>query len=202
MRPIEALFPGVTGKVLGVLARTEIELSMRSVAQLAGVSPQQASVVLATLVGLGVVTRREVPPAALVALAADNLAAQSIRSLLDLRERVLRRLTELADDIVPAPASLVVFGSFARGTASAYSDVDVVAVRPDHVSGDDPQWGESLGHWQHAAGQVVGNPVNIVEVGVEEMAECLAGPASSFLHEAADRGIVLLGEALPRMAVA
>jgi hypothetical protein len=40
-RPVEDLIPGVQGKVLGVLARTDTDLTMRAVAELAGVSPQR-----------------------------------------------------------------------------------------------------------------------------------------------------------------
>lgn len=61
-RPVEALIPGVQGRVLGVLARTSTDLTMRAVAELGGVSPQQASVVIGKLVELGVVERRDVPP--------------------------------------------------------------------------------------------------------------------------------------------
>ena len=68
-RPVEALVPGVQGRVLGVLARTGTDLTMRAVAELAGVSPQQASVVIGRLVELGVLDRRDVPPASLVRMA-------------------------------------------------------------------------------------------------------------------------------------
>src|SRR5579863_8059992 len=84
-RPVEALIPGVQGRVLGVLARTTSELTMRSVADLAGVSPQQASVVIGRLLELGIVERRDVPPASLVRLAGDNSAAQIVLSIADLR---------------------------------------------------------------------------------------------------------------------
>ena len=107
--------------MLGVLARTDTELSMRGVAELAGVSPQQASVVLARLVELGVVERRDVPPVALVRLVSDNLAAQAVLSMARLRQLALDRLAALAADIAPPPASLVVYGPFARGQARAES---------------------------------------------------------------------------------
>lgn len=103
---------------------------MRRVADLAGVSPQQASVVIRKLGEVGMVERRDVPPASLVRLAAENLAAQAVLSLADLRQAALERLGELALDVRPAPASLVAFGSFARGEADAESDLDVLAVRP------------------------------------------------------------------------
>jgi hypothetical protein len=41
VEPVEALLPGVQGKVLGVLARNEAELSVRAVARLARVSPSR-----------------------------------------------------------------------------------------------------------------------------------------------------------------
>ena len=53
--PVEALIPGVQGRVLGVLARTETEMTIRTAAGLAGASQQQASVVVAHLVDLGTV---------------------------------------------------------------------------------------------------------------------------------------------------
>jgi len=40
--PIAAVIPGVQGRVLTALARTETELTMRTVAELAGVSANQA----------------------------------------------------------------------------------------------------------------------------------------------------------------
>jgi hypothetical protein len=40
--PVEVVIPGVQGKVLGVLARTETELTMTTVAKLAGVSINRA----------------------------------------------------------------------------------------------------------------------------------------------------------------
>ena len=51
---------------------------MRGVAELAGASPQQASLVLRRLIELGVVERRDVPPVALVRLVRENLAAQAV----------------------------------------------------------------------------------------------------------------------------
>jgi len=57
--PIEAVVPGVQGRVLSVLARTDTELTMRSVAQLAGVSVNRAVSVLNHLIALGLVERRE-----------------------------------------------------------------------------------------------------------------------------------------------
>lgn len=87
---VEALIPGVQGRVLGVLSRTSTELTMRTVAQLAGVSAQHASVVTGRLVDLGIGERRDVPPASLLRLAPDNLAAQAVASVANLRSATLK----------------------------------------------------------------------------------------------------------------
>ncbi|MHB8247026.1 MAG: MarR family transcriptional regulator [Acidimicrobiales bacterium] len=200
--PVEALVPGVHGKVLGVLARNQTELSMRAVARLARVSPQQSSVVLGHLIDLGIVERRDVPPVALVRLSPDNLAAQTVAALAGLRQTVLDRLTDLAASITPAPASLVVFGSFARGQARAGSDLDVLAVRPAGLPHDDDGWTDSLGAWSDRARRTVGNPINLVEVSADELPELLSCPAPSLWSEIATEGVLLLGAPIDTVGVA
>ena len=75
-RPVEAVIPGVQGRILGVLAETTAELNLRSIARLSGVSPAQASRVLPELVALGLVERREAPPSALFALVDEHVAGR------------------------------------------------------------------------------------------------------------------------------
>ncbi len=200
--PVEALLPGVQGKVLGVLARNHAELSMRAVARLAGVSPQQSSVVLGHLIDLGLVERRDEPPVALVRLSPDNVAAQTVAALASLRQTVLHRLADLAASISPAPASLVVFGSFARAQARAGSDLDVLAVRPAGPPGDGNGWTDSLGAWTDRARRIVGNPINLVEVSADELPELLSRPAPSLWSEIAAEGVLLLGAPIDTVVVA
>lgn len=201
-RPLEALIPGVQGRVLGVLARAGTELTMRGVADLAGVSPQQASVVIGRLVELGVVERRDVPPASLVRLATDNLAAQALLSIADIRAAAINRLTELASVICPTPASLVMFGSFARGEADSSSDLDVLVVRPLGLGNDDDGWTDTLWAWINAATRAVGNPVNVIEAAAEEVPGLLGRPSPSVWTEIVRDGIVLAGTPLGQLAEA
>jgi predicted nucleotidyltransferase/DNA-binding transcriptional ArsR family regulator len=198
-RPVEALIPGVQGRVLGVLARTTSELTMRAVAELAGVSPQQASVVLGRLVELGIVERRDVPPVALVRLTRDNLAAQSVVSIAELHRVAVDRLVALAAAINPAPASLVLFGSFARAEATTGSDVDVLAVRPLGLSSADDAWTDSLGSWTDQASRALGNPVNVVEAAAEEVPTLLRRKTPSLWRDIATEGIVLAGASLDEL---
>jgi hypothetical protein len=201
-RPVEAVIPGVQGRVLGVLARAGSDLTMRAVAELAGVSAQQASVVIGRLVDLGVLDRRDVPPASLVRLAADNLAAQTVISLAGLRRTAIDRLRELAADITPAPASLVVFGSFARGEAGPDSDVDILVVRPAGLPGDSDEWTDSVGKWIDHAIRALGNPVSLIELAAEEIPALIGRKGPSVWQDAAQEGIVVAGSPLSELAKA
>lgn len=147
-----------------MLAETTAELNLRTIARLAGVSPAQASRVLPDLVRLGLVERREAPPSALFAMVVDNIAARAVRALSRSREVVLEELGTLAGQLDPAPASVIVFGSFARGEADASSDLDVVFVRPAEVGEDDERWSAAVDAWRAAARRLTGNPVEVLDV--------------------------------------
>jgi len=190
--PVEALIPGVQGRVLTVLARTEAELTMRAVAELADVSANQATVVLNRLVRLGLVERRDVGAAALVRLVRENEAARSVLSLVNLRQGVLARLAGEARKIRPVPACLAVFGSFVRGEAHENSDIDVLVVPPPDAQDDGVQWTAALGQWSDRAARIAGNPVNLLEATVEELPRLVRrqrGPWRTIVEE----GVVLIG---------
>lgn len=199
--PIAAVIPGAQGRVLTVLARTEVELTMRSVAELAGVSANQATVVLNRLVRLGLVERRDVGVAALVRLVRDNEAARAVLLLAELRDGVLARLTAEAKKIRPAPVCLVVFGSFARGEAHENSDIDVLAVAPPGAQVDDGRWTAALGRWTDRAARIAGNPVNLIEFTVEELPRRVRRerePWPTIIRE----GVVLAGDLPPELRAA
>ena len=190
--PVEALIPGVQGRVLTVLARTQAELTMRSVAELAGVSANQATVVLNRLVRLGLVERRNVGAAALVRLVRENEAARSVLSLVDLRQGVLARFEREARKIRPAPTCLAVFGSFARGEAHENSDVDVLAVPPTAAHSDGGHWTAALGQWSDRAARIAGNPVNLLEATVEELPRLVRREQAPW-RTIVEEGVVLIG---------
>ncbi len=193
VNPVEALIPGVQGRVLTVLARTEAELTMRSVAELAGVSANQATVVLNRLVRLGIVERRDVGAAALVRLVRENEAARSVLSLVDLRQGVLARLAGEARKIRPAPACLVVFGSFARGDAHENSDIDVLAVPPSEAQVDHGRWTAALGQWSDRAARIAGNPVNLLEATMDELPKLVRREREPW-RTIVEEGVVLVGD--------
>lgn len=191
-RPVEAVIPGVQGRILAVLAETTAELNLRTIARLAGVSPAQASRVLPTLVELGLVDRRDVPPSALFSLVDENVAVRAVRTLSRARDAALTELGALTAMIEPRPISVIVFGSFARGEAVAQSDLDVVIVRPQDVGEDDEHWVATTDAWRSAAQRLTGNSVGVLEVDEAESARRLRRPTgvwAAIAHE----GVVVCG---------
>jgi DNA-binding transcriptional ArsR family regulator len=168
LSPLEQLFPGVGASVLSVLARTTQPLTLRQVADLADASHTQVSRHIQHLERLGVVDRRVVGRAHLVSLT-DSAAANMVRRITRLGDEVVAHMRETARGIDPAPESIVVFGSFARGAARADSDIDVAIVAPAGRS-DDEAWLELVANWVEGVAAYAGNPVADIVVGKEHLA--------------------------------
>jgi predicted nucleotidyltransferase len=198
-RPIEAVVPGVQGRVLRVLAHAGAPLTMRTVAGLAGASVDRTNLVLHRLIALGLVERREAGRAAQVTLVRDNAAAQAIVALAELWTAIVDRMRADAATIDPAPASLVIFGSFARGEADEDSDIDVLAVRPRGVALDNDSWTDTLRHWADRSTRLAGNTVNLLDESIEDMPRLL-GRRGSVWNEAMRDGILLAGTPLVELA--
>ncbi len=173
LRSLEPVIPGVQGRVLSVLAETTAELNMRTIARLAGVSVAQASRVLPHLVELGVVERRDVPPSSLFRLVPEHISVGPLLALARPRDAVIEGMGRIADELPVTPSSVIVFGSFARGEADVESDIDAVLVRPADREASDEGWQEAVEQWQTAVQRLSGNPVEVLELGVEEIAICL-----------------------------
>jgi hypothetical protein len=174
VRPVEAIVPGVQGRVLSVLAETTADLNMRTIARLADVSLSQASRVLARLVELGVVERHDVPPSSLFRLVRQHVAVGPLLALARGRDALIGEMGRIALGLPVAPISAIVFGSFARGEADIESDIDTVLVRPSGVDESDELWSESVEQWRASVHRASGNRVEVLEVGAGEVAALLS----------------------------
>jgi hypothetical protein len=166
-RPVETLIPGASGRLLGALARVEGELPVSTLAAVAGVGRTRASALLTELAELGVVGRRQVGPTVLVRLERGNVAGQLVAHIAGLRNQVIGQLREIAAALDPQPLSLVLFGSFARGNATAASDIDILAVRPTDPAGS--QWPESLTEFSSRARILTGNRIQILDYELSDL---------------------------------
>lgn len=195
VHPVAAVIPGVQGRVLAVLAETTAELNLRTLARLARVSTAQASRVIPGLVELGLLERREVPPSSLFWLNRENAAAQVVIELARLRETVLDQISAAALELPTLPASVIVFGSLARGEADRWSDIDIVVVRPDDVDDDDEEWSMGVEQWCRRVRSITGNAVEVIEVNTSSAIEKMLS-GEQLWEEIARDGVVVHGQSL------
>ena len=199
--PVESLIPGAPGRLLAALARVDAELPVSRLAAVAGVGRTRASAVLGELAVLGVVSRRQVGPTALVRLNRENMIGSMVAELGDAQHRAAERLRALAMKIRPQPVSLTLYGSFARGTATASSDIDILAVRPGDAEED--EWAGSLTNFSLAAEAITGNKVHILDYDVSDLRDRYpAGredAGGQFWHSVTDDAITLAGVRLQEL---
>jgi len=198
VHPVEAVIPGAQGRVLAVLAETTAELNLSTLARLAGVSVAQASRVMPSLVELGLVERREVPPSSQFRLIRENVAAQAIIDLARSRDIALSRIGAAASAFPVSPVSIIVFGSFSTGEADERSDVDVIVVRPDDVAEDDDVWATAVERWRNEARAITGNRVEVLEVSCDEVQSRLTSEAALWRDVVRD-GIAVHGLTIDRL---
>jgi predicted nucleotidyltransferase len=193
-RPVQALIPGAQGQILGVLAETTAQLNLTTLSRLAGVSLAQASRVLPELVHLGLVERVEAPPSALFRLMDESLAGRLVRSMTELRLAALGAIGDFSALQKSRPELVIAFGSFARGQADADSDLDIVIVRPADVEDSDSAWAESIVSLSQDIARALGNPVNILEVGANDLERRLMS-RSEVWRSIRSEGVVVYGDA-------
>jgi len=192
VHPVEAVIPGVQGRVLAVLVETSAELNVRTIARLAGVSAAQVSRILPGLVDLGIVDRREVPPSSQFRLVRSNVAARVVIDLARSRDAVIETIGAQAANCAIPPMSVIVFGSFARGEAGRDSDLDVIIVRPDDIDLEDEGWIDGIETWRVTSSAIAGNPVEVLEFGRSEIRRRL-GSDGQLWHDVRREGIVVHG---------
>lgn len=116
--------------------------------------------VLERLVSSGLVLRDDVGGAALYSANRRHLAWPAVVILMQLRTRLIERMTDAICGLDPAPEKAVLFGSVARGDGDDSSDVDVLVVHP----GEENTWGDALNELADDVHAWTGNHVQWVTV--------------------------------------
>ena len=190
-RPITALFPGARGAVLDVLTRVQRGMTIRQLAERAGVSHPQVSRHVADLEHLGIVRREHVGRSHVITLT-DALAADLLRRMTGLREDAIAHMRRMAGAIEPQPFAMTMFGSFARGDDDAASDIDVLVVIEDGTP--EGAIDDTLATWCGRVAELTGNPVAEIVV-TRSSLDSIDGA----LRGAIERdGIPILGVDAPR----
>ncbi|HEU0130379.1 MAG TPA: tetratricopeptide repeat protein, partial [Mycobacteriales bacterium] len=171
-RPITSVVPGLTGRVLAVLGRTDAPLTGRAITAALRPAGSQAGVakVLDALVRHGVVLRTNAGTAAQYVLNREHLAAPLVEGLAELRATFLDRLGAAVADLRPAPLSAYLYGSAARGDGDVDSDVDIALVVPDEVRGLDA-WDAATAELRRRVETMTGNAASLVEYTTGELCD-------------------------------
>jgi predicted nucleotidyltransferase len=125
----------------------------------------------------------------------DHVAVRAVMDLSRTRDVVLSELGDLAAKLSPPAASVIVFGSLARGEAGVESDIDVVVVRPAAVGEESEPWRHGVEAWRRAVRRLAGNTVEIVEVGEREVGRLLRSRRPLW-RDVVREGVVVYGTPL------
>jgi predicted nucleotidyltransferase len=143
--PATVLCRPALASTLAVLSGTTRPLAGREVARLAphGSVPAVFDA-LHQLVDHGLVVRQEVGRTHLYRLNHEHVAATAALELARLRQTLLDRIQGAIADWRVQPVNASLFGSAARGDGTVESDIDVLIVRAERTSAEDPRWREQL----------------------------------------------------------
>jgi predicted nucleotidyltransferase len=190
-RPLTVVTPTLDGDVLAVLAGASEEFSGRLIHRLVAHGSENGIRNAADrLVEQGIVLRRRAGRANLYALNREHLAAPYIEGLVSLRGKLVDFLRETIFTWDPAPHSVLVFGSVARGVAGPSSDLDLLVIRPLEVSEEVDKWREQLANLEDLGTAWTGNDTRILEYGEGELGDLAV---RRVVEEALADGIELCG---------
>ena len=130
--PMQSVIPSAHGAVLSALARTDLPLSGRRIAELTNprFSQRRVNDVLGQLADSGIVLRESRPPANLYRLNRDHVAAEGITALAHMWATLVARIRAEVETWSLPPEAAWLFGSAARGEGTEHSDIDIFLVLP------------------------------------------------------------------------
>jgi predicted nucleotidyltransferase len=130
--PMQSVIPSAHGAVLAVLARTDLPLSGRRIAELTQprFSQRRVNDVLRHLADSGIVLCEKRPPSNFYRLNHDHVAAGGILLLAGMSATLAARIRAELENWSIRPQAAWLFGSAARGEGTEQSDIDIFLVLP------------------------------------------------------------------------
>jgi predicted nucleotidyltransferase len=132
--PLSTVTPTLDGDVLALLARHDATYTTGQLRRIL-TTPSEEGVrkVLQRLSSQGIVQSTKVGNAYTYQLNRDHLAAPHIIGLAQLQDELLNRLEKRLKSWQAPPVYAAVFGSAARGSMTADSDLDLLLIRPTKI---------------------------------------------------------------------
>lgn len=192
--PHLAVLSPAEGGVLTVLAGTDRPLSGREVARIGGQPRSTVARVLRRLAEHGVVHAHEAGAGAalLYVLNREHLAAEPLKALVTLRQRLVERIEADLATWAMAPHHASLFGSAARGDGDTRSDLDLFFVRPAGVTAEDPRWRGQLDRFAACVERWTGNRASLADVSLADVAR-LAVQRPPVVEKLTRDAVTLLG---------
>lgn len=189
-RPLSTITPTLDGDVLAVLARSDSAFTTGQLHRiLTRNSEEGIRKVLLRLVKQGVARSDKVGNAFTYRLNRDHLAAEHIIGLADLQDKLLKRIEDRLESWRTPPVYAALFGSSARGSMTADSDLDLLLIRPDHA--DDALWETQVNDLTAEVTRWTGNDTQPLEFTASEVAAC--GRDEPVLRAVLDEGLTVAG---------
>ena len=173
--PLASLAPGLDGSVLTVLAGAETAMSATQIQRIGGRGSRYGLVLaLERLVAQGIVTATPAGRGNLYQLNRQHVLAPVVTAATQVRAEVDRRVGEALDAFVPKPLGAAVYGSVARGEATASSDIDLLIIAADSVDPDEENWVNQIDALERQARDWTGNPLHCVTVTASQLKSMIA----------------------------
>jgi predicted nucleotidyltransferase len=193
--PLSTLFPGAHGHVLRQLLIESRPQSGRAIAVKLGQSVGKSRVieVLSDLAHLGVVDREIVGSSHLFSINKDHLCYQTLKVLASPMPSLIKQIQRIVAGFQRAPLAVVIFGSVAKGSSQAGSDLDLLVLRPNHVSPEDSAWESQTLELVVQLERSTGYPVQLVEYSESEF-QALVNRGARLVTELSDTAVAVTGE--------
>jgi predicted nucleotidyltransferase len=198
--PMQSVIPSAHGAVLNALARTDLPLSARRIAELTRpkFSQRRVNDVLGHLAEAGIVVRESRPPSNIYRLNHDHVATEGILALAQMWSALVMRIRADLGTWSVAPEAAWLFGSAARGERTERSDLDVFLVRP--AGGLASEISEA---WEHQTGALVnkikswsGNRCEVTEMEAAEL-RAAVDRDDRLIRDLREQAVVLAGSDPP-----
>ncbi|MBI3617234.1 MAG: nucleotidyltransferase domain-containing protein [Candidatus Omnitrophica bacterium] len=183
-------------KILRFLVQSQSQSNGREIAKNVGLSHVKAHTALKDLTRQGVVNMRSAGSSLVYWLNEDHfLVREIIRPAFEKEEGLFEYLCRLILKEIssPRPLSIILFGSFAKGNASADSDIDVVIIYPR--SKNKTVISKELSEAEKKITSFFGNHLSCVPLVVEEFQKKLK-KKDAFIGEIIRTGKIIYGKSI------
>lgn len=181
--PFGGVIPGARGAVLSVLLRTGAPMTGRQVHGLVSDEHSLWSVqqTLKTLAQLGIIETQKIGRAGVHTINEEHVAIPHLRHLADPIGALSRVIIDAIDDAV---ATVMIFGSIARGEATQSSDIDLAVIT-------NAEWDGRV-DLQEVVRQRFGNECDVLVFTVDGFQQ-LAGAGEPVVCDILGDGLALVG---------